>query len=233
MSEPSRGGFEALELEGLDFVLTDEADRLHVPQELHAFLPGVLVFEVEGGHLLGAAAIDHRDGFCAEPDGGVGSVDRGVARADDGDVAGDLRDCAALVIRDERERVGHPGELFAGDAEAMDGAEAYAEEDRVVLGFEAVEHGGVNDGVEVELDAELGDAVDLAQAGGGGELVLGDAVGIEAAGQRARVVEDGADALAAELGGTGERCGTGPDECDGAAGVGRGCEWEASAGFGE
>ncbi len=72
----------------------------------------------------------------------------------------------------------------------------------------------------------LRDAVDLAEAGGERELVLGDAVGVEAAGQRARVVEDGANAAAAELGGAGERGGASADERDGAAGVGRGREWQ-------
>ena len=58
-----------------------------------------------------------------------------------------------------------PAMSFAGDAETMDRAEADAEEDGVVLGFETIEHGGVDGGVHVKLDAELGDAIDLAKAG--------------------------------------------------------------------
>ena len=73
----------------------------------------------------------------------------------------------------------------------------------------------------------------FAEAGGGGEFVFGDAVGVEAAGERAGVVDDGADTAAAELGGAGERGGTTADERDGAAGVGCGREWKPGSGFGE
>ena len=57
-----------------------------------------------------------------------------------------------------------------------------------------------------ELHAHRADHFDFAEAVGGAEFVLGDAVGIESAGQRA-VVEDGdAGAVAAQFGGAGERC---------------------------
>ena len=55
---------------------------------------------------------------------------------------------------------------------------------------------------------------DFAEAVGGAQFVLGDAVGIESAGQRA-IVEDGdAGAVAAQFGGAGERRGTAADAGD-------------------
>jgi hypothetical protein len=64
----------------------------------------------------------------------------------------------------------------------------------------------------VELYAEVSDAIDLAKTGGEREFVLGDTVGVEAAGEGVRVVDDGADAVAAKFGGAGERCRTCSDE---------------------
>jgi hypothetical protein len=67
----------------------------------------------------------------------------------------------------------------------MDLAEAYAEEDGVVLGFKAIEHGGVDGCIHSEVDAEVSDAINLAKAGGEREFVLCDTIGVEAAGQGA------------------------------------------------
>ena len=83
------------------------------------------------------------------------------------------------------------------------------------------QHGGVHFGVEVKLHPELREHLDFAQAFDQGQLVLGDAVGVQPAGQGAGVVKVGADAAAAQFGGTGERGRPGADERDGAAGVGR------------
>ena len=144
---------------------------LDVPEEFDAFVFGVVVLEGEGGHLLGAAAIEHHDLLGAEPDGCDGGVDGGVAGADDGGAAGHPGERAVLVAGDDVERVGDAGELLAGDAEAMDGAQADAEEDRRRAAASSVARSGcVDDGVEVELDAEPGDHVDFAQDSASGSL---------------------------------------------------------------
>ena len=73
---------------------------MHVPEEVNALDLRVFVLEVEGGHLLRAAAIDHGDILGAEANGGVGSIDGGVAGADDSDTTGDTGGSAALVVGD-------------------------------------------------------------------------------------------------------------------------------------
>ena len=108
----------------------------------------------------------------------------------------------------------------------MDRTEADAEEDGVVLGFETIEHFGVDGRIHVELDAEVSDAIDLAKTGGECELVLGDTIGVEAAGESVGVVDDGADAVAAKLGSARERRWTSADEYDRLSGVGSRCEWQ-------
>ena len=123
-----------------------------------------------------------------------------------------------------------PGRSSPGMPRAVDGAEADAEENDVVGGFEFGETGGVDGGVEVELDAEPSDHVDFAQRFGERELVLGDPVGVEAAGQRALVVDGGGVAVAAQLGRACERCGAGADERDALAGGGRGRKGEFVSG---
>ena len=55
---------------------------------------------------------------------------------------------------------------------------------------------------------------DLAEAVAGTQLVLGDAVGVQAAGQRAVVEDRDLKALLAKLGGAGQACGAAADAGD-------------------
>ena len=59
------------------------------------------------------------------------------------------------------------------------------------------QHLGVDHGLEVKLHPELGEHFDFAQAFDQGQFVLGDAVGVQPSGQRARV-QVGANAAAAQ-----------------------------------
>src|SRR5271156_338612 len=89
-----------------------------------------------------------------------------------------------------------------------------------MLAFEVGELLGVNQGVEVKFDSELGEHFDFPQALAQGEFVFGDAVGVQAAGEGPGVVDDGAETTAAQLGGAGQGGGSGSDQGYGEAGAG-------------
>ena len=195
-------------------VFFDDLDGLRHPMEADAFHLGVIVFELEGGHFVFTAAVEEVDVFRAQAKGGVGGVDGGVASADDDDGAAGSKVGQGLVAFDEAEGVDDAGEMVAGEAEAFHGAEADADEDEVEVALELIEGDSGADFGLAELDAHRADHVDFAEAVGGTQFVLGDAVGVESAGQRA-IVEDGdGGAVAAEFGGAGERCRSAADAGD-------------------
>ena len=70
---------------------------------------------------------------------------------------------------------------------------------------------GVDLRAVAELDAHAANHLDLAQAVGGAQFVLGNAVGVQAAGQRAALDDRGLNALPAQLRRAGQRRGTGAD----------------------
>ncbi len=109
-----------------------------------------------------------------------------------------------LVAFDEAEGVDDAGEMVAGEAEAFHGAEADADEDEVEFALQLVEGDVGADFGLAELDAHRADHFDFAEAVGGAQFVLGDAVGIESAGERAIVEHSDGGAVAAEFGGAGE-----------------------------
>ena len=187
-------------------IFFDDGDGLRHPMEADAFHLGVIVLELEGGHFGFAAAVDEVDIFRSQAKGGVGGVDGGVAAADDDDGAAGSKVGQGLVAFDEAEGVDDAGEVVAGEAEAFHGAEADADEDEVEFALQLIEGDVGADFGLAELDAHRADHFDFAEAVGGTQFVLGDAVGVESAGQRA-IVEDGdAGAVAAQFGGAGERC---------------------------
>ena len=195
-------------------VLFDDGDGLRHPVEADAFHFGVIVLEGEGGHFLFAAAVEEVHVLGAEAHGGVGGIDGGVAAADHDDAAAGLKIGLRLVALDEAQGVDDAGELVAGNAEALHGAEADADEDEVELALQLIERDGAADFGLAELHAHGAHHFHFAQAVGGTQFVLGDAVGVEAAGERA-IVEDGdAGAVAAQFGGAGERRRTAADAGD-------------------
>ena len=105
------------------------SERLPAPQKLHAFLLGVFVLEVEGRHVVLAAAIEKIDGLRAQAARGVGRVDGGVAGAHHNNGSVHLADVAGLVRGDKFERVHHAFVVLAGNAEPLHRAQAEAEED--------------------------------------------------------------------------------------------------------
>ena len=118
---------------------------------------------------------------------------------------GTLRDAPGLVAGNQVERVGHARQLFARDAELVNRAQANAQEDGIVVAFKFGQPLRVDHRLEVKLDPELREHFNLAQALDQRQLVFGDAVGIQASGQRTRVEEVGADAAAAQFCSAGER----------------------------
>src|SRR5262249_21231623 len=112
-------------------VFLEDAGGLGEPVEADAFDLRVIVLEGEGRHLFFRASVEDVDVRRAHADGGVGGVDGGVAGADDDHGFAYLKIGLRFVALDEAERVDDAGELIAGDAEALHGAEADADEDEV------------------------------------------------------------------------------------------------------
>ncbi len=128
----------------------------------------------------------------------------------------------AVDFGDEIEGVAHLGQFLAGDAQARAGAEADADEDGVKVLFELRDRNVAADAhAGADLDAERFDELDLGEADLGLHLVVGDAVGVEAAGFLLFFENRDAVAEARELGGATEAGGTGADDGDFFAG-GRG-----------
>ncbi len=176
---------------------------LRQPVEAHSFHLGVVVLERESRHFLFATPIEEMYVLGAEPHRGVGGIDRGIARADHDHGLAGFKIGLRLVAFDKAQRVDHAGELVAGDAEAFHGAETHADEDEIEVALQGFQRNRAAHFRLAELHAHPADQVHFAQAVGGAQFVLGHAVGIEAARERA-IVEDGhRRAMAAQLGGTG------------------------------
>ncbi len=189
-----------------------EAEWKRVPDEVDAFVLGVLVLEVEGGDVFAAAAVEDADVLRAEADGGDGSVDGGVPRADDDDTIAGREGLSGLVSSNELEGVDYSGVIGAGDGEPVHGAETDTEEDGIEAGLDTLDGIAAADFADAELDAKLANVLDLGEGVDSAEFVLGDAVGVEASGEGALVDDGGLDAELAKLRCAGERCGAGADE---------------------
>src|SRR5277367_4428648 len=150
----------------------------------YAFLLSMFIFEIEGGDVLLVAAIDDVDFVSTESFGGVGGVDGGVACADDYDLAAYRASAASLVAGDKFNRVDDSWVVVAGDVELAHRAKSDAEEDDVEFPLQLLQIGPIGDVSLFEFDSERADQLDFAQTVGGAELVFGDSVGVEPAGQR-------------------------------------------------
>ena len=85
-----------------------------------------------------------------------------------------------LVAGDQIERVGHAGQVFAGDPELVNRAQPNAQEDGIMLAFEFSQPLRVDHGIEVKLHSELREHFDFAQTLDQRQFVFGDSVGIQA-----------------------------------------------------
>ncbi len=190
-------------------------DGLRLQAELDALEFRVFVFELEGGHLALAAAVDQVDVGSAQALGGVGGVDRGISSADDGDAAADRDGLGGLVVGDETQRVDDAFEFFAGEIQRLGRSEADGDEDGGVFALQIFDGDvAAHRDAEAEIDAHGFNQIHFAQAVGGAQLVFGDAVGVQAAGERAGFENRYAVAALAQFGGAGERGGSGADAGD-------------------
>src|SRR5579862_9314751 len=127
-----------------------------------------------------------------------------------------------FVSFDKVQGVDDGGMVFAGNAEFVHGAQAYAEEDGVVVLLEFGQGCGGDFLAKAEVHAQRADHFDFTQAVGGAEFILGDAVGVEAAGESLALKNGNAETLLAKFRGAGERSGAGANAGDLAWFVGRG-----------
>src|SRR5208283_699796 len=147
------------------------------------------------------AAIEHVNLSGAEAEGGGGRVDGGVAAADDDYAAAHGRAAMGLVFGDEAQRVDDAGQGFTGDIEGLRASQADAQEDDVEVFLELLDAQFAADfHAEAEVDAQGADQFDLLLAVGGTQFVLGDAIGIQAASQRAAIENGHREALLAQPG---------------------------------
>ena len=168
--------------------------------------------EVVGGHLLAGAAI-HDDGLRAEPLGGAGNVDRGVAAAVHDHPASKLKRC---VVRLHAAQKAHGVEdlhgVGGGDVHLFrqvrpDGGEA---------GVEAARGQGrgyvVHSRIELERHAHIDDALHLRVHHVAGQTVLGDAEAHHPAGHRPGLADADLVAHQRQMIGGGQTAGTGSDD---------------------
>jgi hypothetical protein len=142
----------------------------------------LIVFEGKSGNVFLIPAIEDLDHFGAEAARGAGGVNRSVASADNDDAAAHGEIAARFVALDEIERADDGGVFFAGNAELVHRTEANAYKNKVVFVFELGEFPCGDFLAEAEVDTELADHFNFAEAVSGTEFVFGHAVGIQATG---------------------------------------------------
>src|SRR5262245_39371901 len=98
-------------------------DGLSPPTELHAFSDRLFVFERERGHVLLIATVEDLDRFCAQASSCPRSVDGGVARSHDNNVATDFEVITSLIPSDEIESSDDSRMVFTGYAKLVHSAE--------------------------------------------------------------------------------------------------------------
>src|SRR5690606_16980506 len=187
--------------------------------ELHALFFGEPHFDGPGRALGFRAAVDDGHFLGPQADGGAGRVHGGVARADDGHPAahGRGRAVARHGPRSLHEEVfGGPDafQVAAGDVHDRRPVGAHADEDRFVALFEQFVHRHVppDDDAVAELYAQPFNAFRLRVDDALRQDELGNAVGHDAARQRAAVEHGHRVAFAAEEMGHGQARGTGADD---------------------
>lgn len=213
------GDDDGLRGDGVAIVTNDriffEFDGARIPNEVDAGFAGVFVFEGECRHVRLGAAIQDGDVRGAKVLGGDGSIDGGVAAADDGDTVTDVHRLGVFISGDEFEGVDNVFRVFTLNAERLGATETNADKYGVELAFEIFDRKSFTDG-DAGTEFHAGGAHEFDFAGGvfGREFVLRDAIGIEAAGLRTFVEDGDSEAVFAEFGGTSERGGACADASD-------------------
>ena len=96
----------------------------------------MLVFKAECRHLLSPAPVHDVHVLGAQPHRSYGGVDGRVARPNHHHARWHGRQLSRLVAGNQIERVGYARQLFAGDAELMNCAQANSQEDGIVVAFQ-------------------------------------------------------------------------------------------------
>ena len=169
-------------------LIRPDRQRLTPPQKLHAFLLGMFVFKVKCGHVAFAATIEQVNRLRAEAARGIGGIDRGVACAHHHDRAVDLAKAPGFVGRDQFERIQHALLILAGNIQPLHRAQADAEKDEVELRLQALPAPRRIRSLAPNRNSTPMRRIisDFAQAVGGAQLVLGNAIGVQPARQRRR-----------------------------------------------
>ncbi len=220
-----RVGLQRLELAGrlgeaglVELHLLDDhraaLDRLDGGEPFHrdALLQRLLELEIVRRHFLARAAIDDNRLGGAEPAGGAGGVERGVAAAVDDDFAAEQRRPLALHRAQEAHRVEDPRRPAGRDIGAPGDMGPDGEERRVEA---APAHGGfdvVDLGIEDELDPHRHNAPDLGVEHVARQAIFGDAEAHHTAGQRPSLADRHPMAEAPQMIGGGEARRSGADD---------------------
>jgi hypothetical protein len=191
--------------------------RSHEELDLDAFGDGVVDLLGDRGHLGAGPPVQHRDGRSGAA-GGPCRIDGRVAPTHHGDAVSEVDPLALIDPAEVFDAGPDTGGVLTGHPEAASplGADGHVYE--VVLVSQAFERDILTDGhTEPELDAQIGDALDLCIEHVRRQAVVGDAVPQHAAGVGVAVVHDDRVAAAGHLVGEGEAGGAGADDRHGLA----------------
>src|SRR5262249_25263159 len=118
---------------------------------------------------------------------------------------------AGLIASDEIEGVDDPGMIFVFNAKLVHRSKTDTQKDEIVFVFEFAERCCGDFFAETKINSEGTDHFDFAEAVGRPQLVFGNAVGVEAAGQGLAFKNGNGEALLTELGGARKGCWPGAD----------------------
>ena len=206
LAEPRAHAFESR----YQAARTEDAQRLRLPQKIHAVSLGQLIFVAERRHFLFAPPVDEVHGLRAQAPRGRDHVNRGVSRADasHSPANGHMRKWLRLCGFDKFQRAAHAVQVLAGNIHGPRLSEAHSNEDGVEIFFESLEADVLSDfHILAECNAQRFHHLHFPQRIGDARFVRRDAVGVQTAGKFPPVEYGHAITFTRQMRRARERCG--------------------------
>src|SRR5690349_5842850 len=195
----------------------NDSHRRGLPDEGHAIGLCEFVRIVERRHRFATAAVNHIDDLCSQPPRRSCDIDCGIAAANHRHARSDLHmlESVRLGSLDERERINDAANALILDVQLFRGPEANADEDRLKLAIKLRQRNIFSDHhSRPNLDPEFANHFNLADRIGCAHLVCRNAISIQTAGIRFRLVDHSRISQLAEFDSTREARRAGPDQSD-------------------